>query len=568
MRNKITLVFLVVVTLFSSYKIAEACTNILVTKGASKTGSVLISYSADSHALYGALYSSPRATYPAGTMKQIHEWDSGKYLGEIKEAMSTYSTIGQMNEHQLIITETTYGGRSELRDKTGIIDYGSLIYTTLQRAKTAREAIQVIADLTSEYGYYSSGESFSIGDANEVWYMEFIGKGIKMVNGENANKGIVYVAIKLPDGTMSAHANQARITSFPLNDPENCLYSKDVISFAKESGIYTERDGEFSFSDTYAPLTFGGLRACEARVWSAFNMSKTGMDKYFDYAAGHTTKERMPLYITPDKKLDVADVAKIMKDHYEGTPIDMTVGPGSGAEGTPFRIKPLSFEVDGVKYQHERPISTQQAAFWLVGEARSWMPDEIGGIQWWSVDDAGTSCLTPIYSSSHVVPEVFRLGNGDMLTYSPTSAFWLFNRLAHFAYLRYNKVGREIQLHASKFQKQSEEQVAVVDKFALELYKTSPESARQYVEAYSLDRAQQLFNYWTNLEQFLLVKYIDGSAKPELNGKFLDNGNGINMPGKLINDGPSEDWKRAVAEGKGGELSKVVVPDKVKKSKK
>ncbi len=567
MRNKITILFLAVAMIFAGYKVVEACTNVIVTKGASKTGSVLISYSADSHSLYGELYSTPRANYPEGTMKKIYEWDTGKYLGEIKEAAMTYSTVGNMNEHQVIITETTYGGRSELRDKNGIMDYGSLIYTTLQRAKTAREAISIIDQLTKEYGYYSSGESFSIGDKNEAWIMELIGKGQKMVDGKNVNKGIVWVAMRIPDGAMSAHANQARITSFPLNDSENCLYSQDVISFAKEAGIYTERDGKFSFSDTYAPLDFGGMRGCEARVWSAFNQVKEGMDKYFLYAAGHTTKERMPLWITPDNKLSVEDVSNIMKDHYEGTPLDMTKGSGAGGEETPYRWRPMTFEVDGVKYQNERAIATQQSGFWLVGEARSWLPDEIGGILWWGVDDAATSCLAPIYSSSRTTPECFAVGNGSMTEYSNTAAFWIFNRVAQFAYLRYNKVGKAAQEAADKFMAQSLQQVQAIDKGAEELYKTSPEAARKFVEEYSISRAQDLFETWVELDKYLMVKYIDGNNKIEKDGKFVDNGNGRGIPASPEQSGYSEDWKRGAAATT-SEMGKVVVPDQVKATKK
>lgn len=561
MKQKLTLATLAVAFVFFGYSVVEACTNILVTKGASKDGSNFVSYSADSHVLYGELYSSKGRTNPTGTMKKIYEWDTGKYLGEIAEAPVTYSTIGNMNEHQVIITETTFGGLEQLQDPSAIMDYGSLIYTALQRAKTAREAIKVIVDLANEYGYYSSGESFSIADKNEVWIMELIGKGSKMVKGKNSNKGIVWVAVRIPDGAISAHANQARITSFPMNDSDNAMYAPDVISFAKENGIYTERDGKFSFSDTYAPLSFGGMRGCEARVWSVFNNTSKDMDKYLSYALGHDTSERMPLWIFPDRKLSVKDVADLMRDHYEGTVMDMTKGASAGGEETPYRWRPGTYEVDGVKYQNERAIATQQSAFWLVGQARSQFPDEIGGILWWGVDDAGTSALTPIYSSSRRVPECFEVGNGSMTSYSPTSAFWLFNRVAQFAYLRYNKVGKEARETADRFEKNAMEAVEGVDIAAMELYKKSPETARKFVEDFSVNKAMELFNTWDKLDKYLLVKYIDGNQKKEEDGKFLDNGNNRRVPASPIQSGYSEAWKRAAAKD-AGEVGKVVVPKK------
>ncbi|NTU95480.1 MAG: dipeptidase, partial [Bacteroidales bacterium] len=414
----------------------ESCTNLLISKGATKDGSVMVTYSADSHQLYGELYFKMANSFAPGTMLKIYEWDTGKYLGEIPQIGNTYTTVGNMNEHQVIITETTFGGLP-LEDPTAIMDYGSLIYVTLQRAKTAREAIKIMTDFVKEYGYYSAGESFSIADKNEVWILEMIGKGVKMVNGKNANKGAVWVAARIPDGYISAHANHARITTFPLNDPENFLYAPDVISFARENGYYKGTDKDFSFSDTYAPLDFGAMRGCEARVWAAFNILGGGKingkpyTDYEDYAMGHNAKNRLPLYIKPAHKLTVKMVADVMRDHYEGTALDMTKDAGAGGHALPYRWRPMGFKVDGVSYTNERAIATQQTGFWLLGQARSWLPDEVGGIFWFGVDDAATSALTPIYSSSLRVPECFRVGNGDMLTYSPTSAFWLFNRVTN-----------------------------------------------------------------------------------------------------------------------------------------
>ncbi|MDE7134420.1 MAG: C69 family dipeptidase, partial [Rikenellaceae bacterium] len=379
---------------------ADACTNIIVTKGASKDGSVMVTYSADSHVLYGELYRTPAANHAPGTMLKIYEWDTGRYMGQIAQVPHTYSTIGNMNEHQLIITETTFGGLPQLRDKDGIMDYGSLIYITLQRAKTAREAIKVMTDLVAEYGYGSSGESFSIADKNEAWILELIGKGSKVVDGVNVNKGAVWVAIRIPDGYISSHANQARIRQFPLNDPENCIYSPDVISFAKSQKLYKGKDENFSFADTYNPLDFSGMRGCEARVWSAFNRFADGMDQYIEYAMGHNTEKRMPLYVKPKEKVSVKELADMMRDHYEDTPMDMRYDIGAGGHHLPYRWRPMTFKHEGVEYVNERAIATQQTGFWLLGQARSWLPDEVGGILWFGVDDAATSCLTPIYTSS------------------------------------------------------------------------------------------------------------------------------------------------------------------------
>lgn len=554
-KRLIALVALLATTLAPSA--TDACTNIIVTKGASKDGSVMVTYSADSHTLYGALYQSSAAKYPAGTMLKIYEWDTGKYMGEIPQVAETYSTIGNMNEHQLIITETTYGGLPQLKDPNAIMDYGSLIYITLQRAKTAREAIQTIANLMDTYGYASSGESFSIADKNEAWVMELIGKGSKIVDGKNVNKGAVWVAIRIPDGAISAHANQARITQFPLNDPENCLYSKDVISFAKENKLYKGADKDFSFSDTYAPLDFSGMRGCEARVWSAFNMFSTGMDKYVDYAMGHNPSNRMPLYVTPKAKISVRELGYAMRDHYDGTPLDMHNDIGAGGNSLPYRWRPMTFDLDGTTYTNERAIATQQTGFWLLGQARSWLPDAIGGIQWFGVDDAATSALTPIYSSSLSVAPSVAVGNGGMTTYSPTSLFWIVNRVTNFAYLRYNDITPDILKAIDKHETRSLKEIPAVDATALELYKESPMAAREFLTNYSIQNTQKLFQDWVELDQYLLVKFIDGNTKKEDANGFKDNGNGRDIPAGPTNTGYTEVWKRAVVKD-AGERLKVV----------
>lgn len=538
----------------------ESCTNLLISKGATKDGSVMVTYSADSHQLYGELYFKMANSFAPGSMLKIYEWDSGKYLGEIPQIGKTYTTVGNMNEHQVIITETTFGGLP-LEDSTAIMDYGSLIYVTLQRAKTAREAIKIMTDFVKEYGYYSAGESFSIADKNEVWILEMVAKGVKMVNGKNANRGAVWVAARIPDGYISAHANHARITTFPLNDPENFLYAPDVISFARENGYYKGTDKDFSFSDTYAPLDFGSMRGCEARVWAAFNILGGGMingkpyTDYEDYAMGHNAKNRLPLYIKPAQKLTVKMVADVMRDHYEGTALDMTKDAGAGGHALPYRWRPMGFKVDGVEYTNERAIATQQTGFWLLGQARNWLPDEVGGIFWFGVDDAATSALTPIYSSSLRVPECFRVGNGDMLTYSPTSAFWLFNRVTNFAYLLYDRVAPEIRKVGDKHEIDAIERTAAIDEAAMMLYKESPQKAREFLTDYSVNTAQELFAKWDKLDKYLLVKFMDGNIKKQdANGCFLDNGYGKNIPPMPSQPGYSEMWKRTVKESAGERL--------------
>ena len=536
---------------------ADACTNIIVTKGASKDGSVMVTYSADSHVLYGELYRTPAADHAPGTMLKIFDWDSGRYMGQIPQIAHTYSTIGNMNEHQLIITETTFGGLSQLRDKDAIMDYGSLIYVTLQRAKTAREAIDTLTSLANEYGYASSGESFTIADKNEVWILELIGKGSKIVNGKNVNKGAVWVAVRIPDGYISSHANQARIRQFPLDDPDNCIYSPDVISFAKNEKLYKGKDADFSFADVYNPLDFSGMRGCEARVWSAFNRFADGMDEYVEYAMGHDTSKRMPLYVKPKARISVKELADMMRDHYEDTPMDMRYDIGAGGHELPYRWRPMTFTCDGVEYTNERAIATQQTGFWLLGQARSWLPDEVGGILWFGVDDAATSCLTPIYTSSYDVPECFRVGNGNLITYSPTAAFWIFSRVANAAYLRYDLISKDIQKVIDRRENQAIAEIPAIDKAALEMLKVSPEAARQFLTNYSVDKAQSMFDEWVALDNYLLVKYIDGNVKKEGPDGFLPNEFDATRAASPDQPGYSEKWKKAVAED-AGETLKVV----------
>ena len=529
---------------------ALACTNFIVTKGASTDGSVMVTYAADSHQLYGALYKHNGGKQKAKMMK-VNEWDTGRYLGLIEQVPVTYSTVSNMNEHSLIITETTYGGRPELEDSKGGIDYGSLIYITLQRAKTAREAIDVIVNLANTYGYASSGESFSIADQNEAWIMELIGKGSKLDDkGNNTRKGIVWVARRIPDGYVSGHANQARITTFPLNDKENCLYSSDVISFAREMGYFNGKDEEFSFCDAYAPLDFGGLRGCEARVWAFFRTITEGMDKYTDYAMGHNPNNRMPLWVKPTQKVSPKQLFDAMRDHYEGTPMDMTTDIGAGGSGCPYRWRPMYFKVDGVQYCNERATATQQTGFWLCGQAREGKT----GILWFGTDDAATSPLTPIYCNTTEVPWCLDEKNGSMLHYSATSMFWVTNRIAQLAYLRYDVVGKRVRQEVDKWEN---DKLTEVEKFDAKVAGLSAKKAQKLQSTYSTVTAQKLFEKWDSLDKYLLVKYIDGNVKAENDKGFIDNGNGCNIPDKIEQPGYSEKWKRAVAADN-GEVLKVV----------
>ncbi|MBR6732601.1 MAG: C69 family dipeptidase [Bacteroidales bacterium] len=565
---------------FISMTESHACTNVLVTKGASTDGSNMISYAADSHQLYGELYFAPAGIWNEGDMRQINEWDTGKYLGLIPQTARTYQRVGNMNEHQLIIAETTYGGRPELEDPKGIMDYGSLIYVALERARTAREAIDVIVELANTYGYYSSGESFSIADKEEVWVMDLIGKGPD-------NKGIVWVARRVPDGYICAHANQARISTFPQNDPENCIYAPDVITFAREKGYFNGEDKDFSFCDAYAPLDFSGMRGCEARVWAAFNILCDGKftfidengnevtrdaDEYLDYAMGWDKTKRFPLFVKPSRKISLKNVADVMRDHYEGTPMDMTQDIGAGGNALPYRWRPMGFEHDGKEYINERAIATQQTGFWFVGQSRGWLPDEIGGVNWFGCDDAATSYLTPIYTSTYEVPECFRVGNGNMITYSPTSAFWMTNRVANACYKAYNIMFPTVDAAIDAWEAEMAEAVVKADEEALAIYKAAQEKPRKqirrndkcrktadpyeevrnYLTRFSVDNAQRIFEKWVALEELLLVKFIDGNVKAQNeDGTFVTNGHTDCIPDKITQPGYTERWKAVVAKNHG-----------------
>ncbi len=536
---------------------SESCTNLLITKGASADGSTMVSYSADSHTRYGTLVYYPAATYSKGSMLKVYEWGKDRYLGEIPQVEKTYRVIGNMNEHQVVIGESTWGGLKSQLDPQGLLDYGSLMYIALQRAKTAREAIEVMTTLANKYGYASSGESISICDPNEVWFLEMIGRAPKIVNGQNINKGMVWVAIKLPEGTISAHANQARITQFPLSDSENCLYAKDVISHARELGLFKGKDSEFSFADTYGPADGSTIRGCDARVWSFFNrFAADDMHPYLKYAMGDNSQKRMPLYVKAKEKLSVKEVANMMRDHYEGTPMDMTKDIGAGGNTLPYRWRPMDFEVDGKTYLNERAIATQQTGFWFIGQSRSFVPKEVGGIFWFAVDDAGTSPLTPVYTSSTAISSHYALGNGSMIEYSPSSMFWLTNRIAQFAYLRYDHIGAEVRSEIDKHENAKIAETKAIDKTAAIMSQESPQFVSEFLTNYSVNTANALFDKWKKLDEYLLVKYIDGNTKKQnQDGSFMNNGNCTTIPPSPNYGGYNEMWKRAVKESAGSRLT-------------
>ncbi len=517
---------------------ANACTNYLITKGASTDGSTMISYAADSHVLFGELYYWPAATWADDAMLDVYEWDTGKYLGAIKQAKQTYNVVGNMNEFQVAIGETTYGGREELSDPNAIMDYGSLIYIALQRSKSAREAIKVIAELMDEYGYYSSGESFSIADANEVWIMELISKG-------TVEKGAVWVARMIPDGYVSGHANHARIETFPKADGKTSITSKeldkifnpsvttvyayDVIDFARKMEWYTGKDKNFSFSETYAPVDFGGARFCEIRVWSMFNQVIDNGADYWEYAKGnieHGDKlangdknvdgyatNRMPLWVKPNRKISVQDMMHFMRNHLEGTELDMSLDAGAGPYNAPYRWRPLTWEVDGVTYCNERVTATQQTGFSFVTQSRSWLPNEIGGIFWFGMDDASSTVYAPLYSSITKAPRTFERGNGAMMVWSDDAAFWVFNQVSNFAYTRYNAIHPEIAEKQKAYEDGFVAATKEVDKVALALAEKDPKTAVAYLTNFSCSEADKLTHSWKDFYHYLFMKYMDGNVK-------------------------------------------------------
>ncbi len=494
--------------LLSAGAALEACTNLLITKGASKDGSTMITYAADSHTLYGELYFKRGGTHLPGEMRDIVEWDTGKFLGRIPEAPVTYTRVGNMNEHQLAIAETTFGGRKELQVPSGIVDYGSLIYIALERARTAREAIDVMANLAETYGYASEGESFSIADPDEAWILEMIGKG-------KGQKGALWVAYRLPDGTISAHANQSRIRQFPLHDPKNALYSRDLIPFARAHGWFKGEDRDFSFADTYAPLSVGALRFCEARVWSIFRRAAPSQDLPIDYVKAVKGAKPLPLCIRPDHKLDVRDAMELMRDHFEGTEFDMTKDVGAGPFACPYRWRPMTWKIDGQEYLHERAISTQQTGFSFVAQSRSWLPAPVGGVLWFGVDDTYTTCYVPISCGVQAPPRAFAEGTGNFSEFSWDSAFWTFNFVSNYTYTRWSDMIQDVQKVQRGFEGRFTAEQPDVDRRALALFKEDPGLARDFLTKRAADATAEVVARWQKLGQFLIWKYLDGNVRDE-----------------------------------------------------
>jgi len=557
MKNYFRIAFLALLPYLFITHSGQACTNFLISPGAAADGSAMITYAADSHVLYGELYFWPAMDYPEGSMLEVYEWDTGKYLGRIKQVRHTYSVVGNMNEHQVAIGETTYGGHEALVDTTAIVDYGSLMFITLQRAKSAREAIKTMAELVAQYGYYSEGESFSISDPNEVWIMEMIGKG-------PGNTGAVWVARKVPDGYICGHANQARITTFPqeknskvsisskhldkIFDPSvTTVYAADVISVAKKHGYFKGKDKDFSFADAYAPLNFGGARFCEARVWSGFNKVASGMDKYLPYAMGEDFTNRMPLWVKPDKKLTVHDVMEMMRDHFEGTPMDMTLDMGAGPFACPYRWRPLTWKVDGKTYFNERAISTQQTGFSFVAQSRRWLPDPLGGIFWFGVDDTYSTVYTPMYCGINKVPHEYEEGNGSMMEFSPDAAFWVFNQVSNFAYTRYNVIIPDIRKVQYELEMKYINEVKGIDMAASDLYAKDPAMARKFLTDYSVLQGSNTVQVWKKLYAYLFTRYMDGNIKEKVE---VPKGYRFHNP-KLSQPGYGEDWYRRIVKDTG-----------------
>ena len=556
-----------------------ACTNLIVTRGASSDQSVMITYAADSHVRFGAIAFYPAADHQPGDLCQVYHYENGKLLGTIPEVAHTYSVIQLMNEFQVAIGETTFGGLDSLSSQPGaILDYGSLMRIGLQRSKTAREMIRVMTELVAQYGYISGGESFSVSDANEAWIMEMIGKG-------KYEKGAVWVARLIPDGYVCGHANQARITTFPFqksnswNDAKQSVYhSPDVISFAKKHEFYRGTNESFSFSDVYNPVRFGGARFCDARVWSFFrkiNKEIRENQDYTNYAMGKFDRNaqfsdqtanpngyvsnRLPLWVKPDSPVTLQQVKAGMRDHYEDTPLDMRNDPGAGPFASPYRWRPMEFVVDSVMYLCERAVATQQTGYSFVAQSRGWLPAPIGGIFWFGVDDADGCVYAPIYCGVQRIPESYAVGNGSMISWSETSAFWTFNQLNNWAYSRYNLIHPEIENYQAQLENQFTTEVQLADQQASALFKQNPASATEYLTGYSVYTGNKLVADWKVFYQYLFMKYMDGNVKNTDGRKLLDNGNGKNIPKAPAQPGYGKNWERIMIQGTGDRL---VVPKK------
>ena len=520
---------------------AIACTSLIAAPGATDSGSSMITYAADSHTLYGALYHQSPADHKKGAMRQVVEWDTGRHLGEIAESRHTYSTIGNMNEHGLTIAESTWGGRPEL-EGSGLIDYGSLIYITLQRASTAREAIKVMTDLVKEYGYASSGESFSIADPDEVWIMELIGKG-------KADKGAVWVARRVPEGHICGHANHARIHKFPLNDKET-LYSDDVIDFARKQGYYSGKDEDFDFSRAYAITDAGALRGCDARVWAYFNRfaPQGTMDKYIPWIM-EGSGEPLPLWVKPAKELSASDLKDMMRDHFEGTLLDMNNDIGAGPFDCPYRWRPMEYTVDGQTYTHERAIATQQTGFSFVADINKNRHDAMRGILWFGVDDANTCVYIPVFSSNTTVPRALDEKTADLLTLSWDSMFWVNNYVANQAYNRYSQMIPDIRRVQGELESHLTDEVA---RMSEEYNGMDFAIVSEELNSFTDKAANDVTKRYKDLGDYLFVKYLDGNIKKEKDGHFERSAEG--MPVQPTFGGYNERYFRSIVNDAGERL--------------
>ena len=527
----------------------HACTNFIVGKNASTDGSVMCTYNADSYGMFTGLCHYPAGTHAKGEMRKIIDYDTYVCHGEIPEAPVTYNVIGNINEYQVSIGETTFGGREELVDTTGLIDYGSLMYLGLQRAKTAREAIDVMTSLVAQYGYNSEGETFTICDPNEAWIMEMVGKG-------PGRTGAVWVAIRIPDDAICAHANQSRITTFDQKDKKNVLYSKDVIKFAREKGFFDGKDKDFSFNDAYAYPDFSGRRYCEARVWSFFNHFSNDMDRYLPYAMGKVKEaEPMPLWIIPNKKVSLQDIQDCMRDHYEGTPFSLDSDIGGGIWQMPYRPTPLSFKVDGKEYFNERPTSTQQTGFSYIAQLRGWLPRQIGGILWFGNDDGNMVAYTPVYCSAIRQPECYNTPGADAVTFSDKNAFWVCNWVSNMVYPRYSSMFPSLKAVRDSLEQSYFKEVPAVDLKAQQLLASSEKQAVDYLTDYTCKKGDEMICRWRQLAIYLIVKFNDMAEKKEVNGRFEVTPEGVS---KVVRPGYPEATARKIAEQTG---DRYVVPD-------
>ncbi|MCU0692998.1 MAG: C69 family dipeptidase [Polyangiaceae bacterium] len=527
-------------SLFVTMPRANACTSFLVSKGASADGSTMITYAADSHELYGELRFRPAARHAPGAKREIRDWDTDKVLGEIDQVSQTFRVVGNMNEHQVVIGETTFGGREELKDPKGGIDYGSMIYVALERAKTAREAISVMTDLANEHGYFSTGETFSIADPNEVWLMDLIGKGPD-------NKGVVWVACRVPDGHVTAHANRPRIRTFPRNDPDTCVYAKDVVSFAKQRRYYDGPDDAFSFQQAYAPDSCEDRRMCDSRVWSFYNRMAPSKKLSSDYVRCKNDKEPLPLWIKPDKKLSVADLKAAMRDHFEDTPFDLRKDVGAGPYVLPYRWRPLTWKHDGKTYGNERATATQQTGFSFVSQSRGSLPGDIGGVLWFSVDDAASTVYVPMYAGIREAPKAYAEGTGAFTKFSWDSAFWVFNFVSNFTYLRYADMIRDVQTVQTELENGFLAGQEAIEREALALHKKSPEKASKFLTEYSTKSSEKVVSRWRDLGPQLLMKYMDGNVRDE--------------KGKVTHPGYPKEWYARVVRETGDHFYLESAPD-------